>query len=755
MGKLDTVLLAALAGPRSSARRVAAATERVNLFVEFTGPVDDLLAIGFQPLAVSRDPAAGRVIASGTMVVEDLPRLEDVEHVAAAEGARPIRPLLDQSVADANITPLHGAPYDLTGTGVVVGIIDTGVDPDHRNFQNSNGTTRILALWEQSGTPPVGMGPPPGLYGVEYGEQAINSHLNGTRRLPLTKINPHGTMVAGVAAGNGSQPERCGRPYTYTGVATEADIIAVNLIGGGLTENTHVHHAFTYIWNHSRVAGRPVVINLSQGTQLGPHDGRSALEQALDADLQVARRAVVVGAGNAGEGRPHARGTVAANETTTVSFSLDDVETGALTIELWYPANDALTVHVVEPNGVPVPVTAQFALVPGGGAEARILSANGNANRDACHRIELRAHDDGSDRDETFYVRKGRWRLVVANPGQATVQFDCWSEGEYKENATFLAGPNVTADASMTLLTPGTAQHVITVGAHSHAGALAGFSSRGPARAAWSKPEIVAPGVNLTVPTFVELGGNCVRDCCVKYYARDSGTSLAAPHVAGLVALLFQRKNNLTNAQIKGILTSTAVPLDPAAVLPSNDWGYGRLDGVAALAELDRRFPPAPPGGGGRIATTAVDEQEPAPAARAAAEAGLLRTAFGAPYRDRLDDPAGARWAALVSRHFSEVRGLISHRRRVALYWHRLGGPALVRGITHEFGGNPAAPRPPAPDATRFAGYLDRFLDELERLGSAGLRREVRRHRVLLGSATPQTLLSVLAGSTPTTSTPG
>jgi hypothetical protein len=82
-----------------------------------------------------------------------------------------------------------------------------------------------------------------------------------------------------------------------------------------------------------------------------------------------------------------------------------------------------------------------------------------------------------------------------------------------------------------------------------------------------------------------------------------------------------------------------------------------------------------------------------------------------------------------------------------------MDGPALVRGLTHEFGGHPALARPPVPDAARFAGYLDRFLDELDRLGSAGLRREVRRHRDLLRSATPETLLPVLAAGTHPTDT--
>ena len=199
----------------------------------------------------------------------------------------------------------------LTGRGVIVGVADSGIDLTHPAFRNPDGTTRILALWDQSGTADLSVGleaPERYRQGVEWTKEQIDPVLLGERTdisLPGDTGSGHGTAVTGVAAGNGSGST--GR--RYRGIAIESPIIFVKLStsGEGFSRTTEVMEALDYIVRKAELFGMPVSINVSYGNNNGAHDGSSLFEGYITELAGVWKNVISIAAGNEGDARHHAR----------------------------------------------------------------------------------------------------------------------------------------------------------------------------------------------------------------------------------------------------------------------------------------------------------------------------------------------------------------------------------------------------------------------------------------------------------------
>ena len=311
--------------------------ETADLAAIFTGDIADLEAAGFVPRTVKRHPTKDLTVATGSIAVARLPELEDVEHLLTTEASRPMRSELNRSVSEINADDVHESPAHLKGAGVVVGVIDGGFDIHHQNFRKPDGTTRILAIWDQTIDPsdtdaqPGERNPTNFTFGVEYDEARINAALTTDRRLVRTndkeddEVSGHGTHVLGIAAGDGSQAGNCRGTFVFVGVAPEAEIILVRLSAANfeLGASTNLSDAFEFIWRHPRAAGKPVVVNLSQGDNMGAHDGTSAVEASIEIEtLIVPGHVVVKSAGNAGDDHQHAEGTVTPAVPITVNFEV-------------------------------------------------------------------------------------------------------------------------------------------------------------------------------------------------------------------------------------------------------------------------------------------------------------------------------------------------------------------------------------------------------------------------------------------------
>ena len=783
--KLDPGLRLKLRTKQAAGAAAAAATvpktrsrakgEQVGVIVGFTGNVNDLTAIGFVQRTLVRHPRKGYSIATGVIAFDRLDDLAAIPHVTTVEGPRRMHRELNFSLKEIRATAVHTGLLSRKGKGVVVGIIDSGIDWRHGSFVDANGKSRILAIWDQMLPFRAGDTRGPNNIGVVYNQDQLTQALKGRARVRTKDVDAsnnregHGTHVAGIAAGNGKPPTCCHVSQTYVGVAPEAELIVVRYdytdeeeIG----ENQRLTEAIDFIFSFLGSIDKPKVINISQGDNLGPHDGTSAVELAIDAHVETGDflhhpQIVVKSAGNEGGMLRHVQGRVPGNGNLEVEFEMPKGRRSDALLDLWYDRAGTLNLTVTAPGGTASGVVNHGTDLPANAAAPPFI-----ANPAAAANRQTRVSIDGTingehDRNNNFritiarsrrgHILDGSWKLTLANPNAGPVDFHCWIERG--SNTPWFLPPKtpddgkVRASLDATLSIPGTASQVITVANHASrtsrcdcwpSTGIVSSSSRGPvARGAATnqKPDIAAPGLEITSAKAdaANLRGrccDCCPDACCCLYEDLTGTSMAAPHVAGAIALLLEENPRLTRADIVRHLQTTARER-PAGGWDAT-WGGGKLNIQAAIDAVRAAAAGGGGGGGGggvpRIhPPSGLDgsfQHEPKASAftgNAAPLTSWLRT-----LRERLQDyPEGEHVAAAISRHFSEARRLINSNRRIATMWHRAAGPALLRRLIH---GTRVIDGPLPIEKESASRYLDRCLDLLARQGSPRLRQSLDRY---------------------------
>ncbi len=455
-----------------------------------------------------------------------------------------------------------GQMEGLTGRGILVAILDSGIDYSLSDFRNPDGTTRILFLWDQT------------LEREFTGEEidaalAAESEEERFRLVPSRDLSGHGTAVAGIAAGAGS-PET-GR---YRGVAPESDLLIVKLGTAGarsFPRTTQLMRGLDYVLRKGIELRRPVAVNISIGNTYGSHDGDSLLETFIDEAAGFSSNCIVIGSGNEGGTAGHYAGTLAApvpgdEGSQTVEMSVGVYETG-LSVQLWKSYADEFAVELIAPSGavvgpfIPELGTARYHL---GGVE--ILLYYGEP------KPYTRSQEIFVDfLPENTYLDSGVWKFRLTPRRIVDGRYNLWLPGASLLNrgTQFLRrSPQVT------LTIPSTAIRAITVGAYdSRNDTYADFSGRGFLRSLdLVKPELAAPGVD--VITAVPGGG----------YSARTGTSFAAPFVTGGAALLMEWgivKGNdpyLYGEKVKAYLIRGARQLGISAQeYPNRRVGYGAL----------------------------------------------------------------------------------------------------------------------------------------------------------------------------------
>jgi len=743
----------------------------VGIIIAFRGEPADLERVGVTYLRADKHPD-GSFMATGRIKTELLSALVAIDHVIAVDGGGRYTPDLNYSVDEIGAVALHGANPAVAGQGVIVGVIDTGIEWRHGAFRDDQGKSRILFIWDQILSATGGAQAGPQGLGVVYTQQQINDALANPAKLKeiLTKDerigdpDGHGSHVAGIAAGDGSAGDCCAKGGTYVGVAPKADLIAVRLNQGSdlIGDSMNLILAMNFIFDQAKTANKAAVINISLGDNIGAHDGTSMVERQIDMLVtQQAGRVVVKSAGNEGEQNHHVQADIpqatAAKPNVEIVFTvaLDDHETRYL--DFWYENGNELTLEVETPSGVKSGVIAHgadrtFAWNPSDPAnkQGKVMvngTANAAFNNDHNFRIKLTTVSGKA-------LPAGQWKLRFANANAASVSLHGWLQ-RGAGSPTFLApdggGSQVRASKNATISIPGTAKEVISVANWEGRASLldccpgrdiAKSSSLGPVRknaATNQKPTLAAPGGSITSAqaNACQLPGQacdcCAERCCALYEVK-SGTSMAAPHVAGAVALMFQLNKALTKAQVTSFLEQTA---ERPAGGDKNSWGAGKINVEKAIERVKQSLPPAPaplpsPGSGSSSSSRRVAKARPPGARRAP------RTPVQAPPLPQLVEllqrrvteiPEGELWANLVSKHFSEVRRLVNTKRKVAALWHRADGPALLirlgRGVS-----DPSAPNPIASD--EHGDYLRRMCVQLRRFGSVRLRDALDRHEQLI-----------------------
>ncbi|MFT4106877.1 MAG: S8 family peptidase [Lacrimispora sp.] len=478
------------------------------------------------------------------------------------------------SLEKSGIGTVQRNPYlALFGRGIIVAILDTGIDYQHQAFRYNDGTTRILSIWDQTrqeGVPPAGF-----TYGTEYTRDIINTALKSENPLaivPSVDTNGHGTAIASVAAGKINLDE------AFSGVVPEADLLIVKLKPAKnnlkriffVAEDAECYQesdliiGLNYVTSYAQSLNRPIAICVAMGTNQSSHDGRGATSYFTNYLSQLPHTGVTITTGNEANKRRHYY-----NNTTVTPFYNEveftvGIEDRLFSLELWTFAPARLAIQITAPNR-----EATNEVLPTlGGCSQFSFGENGSQ---VWINNFLFEEETG---DPMILMRfenaiAGTWTIRIRNIDEEPFSFHIWMpSGDLISEGTFFLRPNTDT----TITAPGTSMHPLAVTAYNQFNdSVLPESGRGYTRTGFVKPDIAAPGYELTcaVP-----GGR---------YGTITGSGCAAAHAAGIVAMVFEwavpRGNytTITGNDVNRLIVRGAVRT-ATNIYPNNVWGYGQIE---------------------------------------------------------------------------------------------------------------------------------------------------------------------------------
>jgi len=506
----------------------------------------------------------------------------------------------------------YNLPMAYKGDSVIVGIIDAGFDYTHPNFYDTSGINnyRIKRVWDQNAT---GTNPSGFSYGNELTTQTdmLNVKYSHT-------TTSHGTHVAGIAAGGGVMP-------AFKGVAPNSNLVlvATTMYTSGIMDG------IAYIMNYATSVNKPCVINMSLGSQIGPHDGTSTFDKYCDSMVKPGK--ILVGAAsNDGSTPLHIGKTFTSTDTILRTFikfdnaasSTDNNGDGY--IDMWGSANQTYSVRALlldtssnkYLDSMPLMVSS-----PNGSYVYYLYDTNGNrcdvyisaTNSSTNNKGNISIYVDNSSQTNSKI-------FVVLEINAHNTQVNGWGYDSYFSH-NGKSSPFVNGNTTSTIgEVGGTGNSIVSVGAYTTRkswtalngttysysatdSAIASFSSRGPTIDGRTKPDVTAPGqtlissVNKYNTAYSASSPYVVASYTISpntwYFATMQGTSMASPFVTGVVALWLQAKPDLTLAQIKYLLKKTSLSDVFTGIIPvngSNTWGWGKINAYYGLKLITATF---------------------------------------------------------------------------------------------------------------------------------------------------------------------
>lgn len=468
-------------------------------------------------------------------------------------------------------------PTSFTGKGILIGIIDWGFDFTHPNFLNPDGSTRFLAIWDQT-TDFVPAGNRYG-YGKIYTRQQINVALKTASPFDTLGYHPawgdpeasgaHGTHVTDIAAGNGSVGER--------GIAPEAELIGVHLSAGKtgglatLGDSVRILEAIDFLGN--KAGERPLVVNLSVGKHGGAHQGNSLVEQGMDNFLkEKPGRAIVNSAGNYFSAQIHASGRIAPGASATLDWEISKQNRSLNELEIWYPRRDRMRLKMELPGAEEHPVAVDF-------GEKKDITLKGKVVGRVYHRsFEPNTGDHNIDIFLYKNAPRGSWRLTLEGLDVVDGRWHAWIERDGVSQSKFAdqnANPGFTTGSICN------GMYTLAVGAYDPSNQqreAAFFSSAGPTADGRKKPNLLAPGTSILAARSAPAGSHRSKG----ELTTKSGTSMAAPHVTGAIALLFESVGHPLPIETTRRLLLTSLDPPPKDRRRAYQYGEGFLN-VASL----------------------------------------------------------------------------------------------------------------------------------------------------------------------------
>lgn len=472
----------------------------------------------------------------------------------------------------------------LLGQGVMVAIIDTGIDYQHEAFINADNTSRIYSIWDQTINEDESITTVNStvLYGKEYTREDINAALASENPLEIVPTKDeigHGTAIAGIVAGNENIDNN------FRGVVPQAELIVVKLkqaknitkrmfaISESIEcfQETDIIFAVNYVKNKALLINRPIVICIALGTNQGSHDGRGVLSYYLSEISDISGVCVVISAGNEGVGRRHFYDML----TSNVPFNELQVRVGkdepGFAMELWKNSPSRIAVDITSPTGEYIkPIYPslnncteyKFIFVPTMVWVNNFLIESNSGDQLVLIRL--------------YTPSEGLWKIRVYNLDNQTTDYHVWlpARGIITDDTYF-----INSNPDTTITSPGNSYYPLTITAYNQENnSIYYAASRGLTRDAVLKPELAAPGVDLVCP----IANN--------KYGTITGTGAAAAHAAGIAAMLLEwgiiKGNHATmdGFDVKSMLIRGANKNPDDSI--NNIWGYGRIDAYGVFEAL-------------------------------------------------------------------------------------------------------------------------------------------------------------------------
>lgn len=482
----------------------------------------------------------------------------------------------------SKINSVHqNSNFGLNGRGVIIGVVDTGIDYRHPAFMNNDKTTRILSIWDQT---KMGNTPPDGFtFGAEFSKELINFALISDDPLdivPSVDTIRHGTAIASIIAGKSNEE------HDFSGVVPDAELLVVKLKEAKANlkaffsvpehelcyQESDIILGIRYVVTVARKLNRPIVICMALGSSQGGHDGRGPSSVYLDSLVHLPKTGVAVAAGNEGNNRRHYFNSIQSGPyigNFQMVVGRNDKE---FFMEIWPFIPARLFIEITAPtwesSEIIYPVLQGCKKVSFRSVNSVVWVNNILLEEETGEQlILLRFHQ----------AYEGTWFFRVGSTDSEPFSYHCWlPSGNLITKETFFMDSN----PDTTITAQGDSMHPLTVTAYNqNNGEILAESGRGYTRLGQVKPDVGAPGYQLScaIPDY--------------QYGTVTGTGAAAAHAAGVIAMVMEwayNKGNytaITGNQVNRLIMRGA-SRDRLDSYPNNIWGYGKLDAEGIFKQL-------------------------------------------------------------------------------------------------------------------------------------------------------------------------
>jgi minor extracellular serine protease Vpr len=552
-------------------------------------------------------------ISTAFVKIENLSLLQSIPCLKYADIGEKLTLEDNNAIVDTQTNLVHsglGLNQAYTGSGVIIGIIDDGFDYTHPNFKDSNGNLRITRVWERTNN----NGTPPSSLGFTYGSEFVGSSAILNQNYDITDES-HGTHVTGIAAGTGNT-------NLLKGMAPNSEIVLVSGFNTVTSSDNNYIDAIAYIKNYAASVNKPLVINMSFGSGVGPHDGTTIQEKAIDNLSNTPGLVLVAAAGNDGGKKKHVRTVFNGNQS---KFILNSNNYGTSKIDMW-AGNQGKNSSFAVTIGVYNTSNQTY--------DSNVIQFIVNGNLNFENPYTLVDTDLGLLNDDNWTISLSSEINPLNNRPHLTIS--CTTTNDTPSDFLAVAiqsiddtihswgkdcefnnpsGFNFTdGDDYFSINSPGNATGVITVGSYNvtdenpypgNFGTLSTFSSKGPTTDFLIKPNVTAPGNRIvsslsSFDTNYPPGNANITNTFSTYtYGKMEGTSMATPVVSGIIALWLQANPLLTTNKVKSIIenesyvdANVTTPFtfygNTYSTPPNVQWGYGKIDAWFGIKSIEQ-----------------------------------------------------------------------------------------------------------------------------------------------------------------------